>query len=197
MKRLLWIVIFTLLSITSLSAQEVEHLKFKGVPIDGTLDEFVSKLEATGLTFWGKYDGVAILRGTFVGERNCMIIANSLENKDLAWMVAVCLPGRDTWSLLLKDYEGLKSMLEQKYGVATQVIEEFKDDYVARSSTSDFLKLSAVRDGECTYTTLFETELGNIELLLMHNELMGYCAVLRYYDLTNSQSALSSAIDDL
>ena len=28
--------------------QELEHLTFKGVPIDGTIDEFVEKLKAFG-----------------------------------------------------------------------------------------------------------------------------------------------------
>jgi hypothetical protein len=46
-------------------AQTSEHLSFKGVPIDGTLNEYVSKMKNSGFTLIGIEDGVAMLKGDF------------------------------------------------------------------------------------------------------------------------------------
>ena len=44
-----------------------EHLTFKGVPIDGTLSEYVAKMKSAGFKYLGEQDGTAILQGDFAG----------------------------------------------------------------------------------------------------------------------------------
>ena len=64
MKKLL-ISLFVILYTTIGQAQE--HLTFKGVPIDGTLDTYVANMKKAGFTFIGENDGIALLRGDFAG----------------------------------------------------------------------------------------------------------------------------------
>jgi len=46
-------------------AQTSEHLTFKGVPIDGTLNEYVAKMKQGGVECSGTKDGIAVLKGDF------------------------------------------------------------------------------------------------------------------------------------
>ena len=45
MKRNLFLLLFAIATLSTFAQTTSEHLTFKGVPIDGTLTEFVSKLK--------------------------------------------------------------------------------------------------------------------------------------------------------
>jgi hypothetical protein len=72
------------------------HLAFKGVPIDGTLEEYVSKMKKSGFTHSGTKDGVAILEGDFASYKSCIVGVSTLKQKNLVSKIAVIFPGRDT-----------------------------------------------------------------------------------------------------
>lgn len=57
MKRIIATLLFLMVLISSSFAQNSEHLKFKGVPIDGTLNEYVSKMKQAGFVLEGTGDG--------------------------------------------------------------------------------------------------------------------------------------------
>lgn len=61
------IIITAIVALTTIMSfaqtQSSDHLTFKGVPIDGTLNEDVSKMKQNGFTFVGTEDGIATLRG--------------------------------------------------------------------------------------------------------------------------------------
>ena len=63
-------------------AQTSEHLSFKGVPIDGTLNVYVSKMEKGGFTLIGTEDGVAMLKGDFAAYKGCIIEVATLKQKE-------------------------------------------------------------------------------------------------------------------
>lgn len=68
--------------------QGVSHLEFKGIPIDGNLQEFVSKMKLEG--FYSKMynnEGV-IMQGDFVGENSHVFIYSTTEEK-VVWKVSV------------------------------------------------------------------------------------------------------------
>ena len=48
MKRNLFLLLFAIATLSTFAQTTSEHLTFKGVPIDGTLTEFVSKLKQKG-----------------------------------------------------------------------------------------------------------------------------------------------------
>ncbi|MCS2563584.1 hypothetical protein NXY46_21465 [Bacteroides ovatus] len=59
-------------------------MTFKGVPINGTLNEFVSKLKQKGLAHIGTEEGIAMLKGDFAAYKNCTIAAVSLKQKEFS-----------------------------------------------------------------------------------------------------------------
>jgi len=64
-------------------AQTSEHLSFKGIPIDGTLDQYVSKMKQSGFTNLSTKDGTVLLSGDFAGYKNCIVGVSTLKHNDL------------------------------------------------------------------------------------------------------------------
>ena len=66
--------IFCLFIIASTCAQiksrSNEHMTFKGVPIDGTLNEFVLKMKNSGFTHVGTENRIGMLKGDFAGYKS-------------------------------------------------------------------------------------------------------------------------------
>ena len=91
MKTLNLSIIFVLLVNLSF-AQSTEHLSFKGVPIDGTLDDFVFKMQQNGFTLSQTENGTAFLTGDFAGYKDCSVGVTTLKQKDLVYKIAVIFP---------------------------------------------------------------------------------------------------------
>ena len=186
-------ILATLLSIliaASLFAQDA-HLKFKGVPIDGSLTEFVNKMKSAGFTHIGTQDGMAALQGDFAGYKNCTVAVFTVKPLNIVSMIAVGFNIRDKWSDLESDYNLLKELLTEKYGAPAQVIEKFEG-----KPLDDNDKFFAVQMDECTWTSLFKTESGEIELLI-HSENFESRVVLRYRDKINTEKVRKQALEDL
>ena len=84
MKRLIFLLFFVNTILISLAQDKSEHLSFKGVPIDGTLNEYVAKMKAAGFSYLGTQDGTAILQGEFAGFKNCTCSQHNRCNLSLA-----------------------------------------------------------------------------------------------------------------
>lgn len=78
-------------------AQTSEHLTFKGVPIDGTLSEYVTKMKQSGFNLIKTEDGFAMLEGDFASYKDCKIGVGTLKQKDLVSQIVVFFPECDTW----------------------------------------------------------------------------------------------------
>ena len=102
-------------------------------------------------------------------------------------------PECNVWSSLEQNYNLLKSMLSQKYGVPTEVVEQFQDSPVPETNSSKLHELSMDR---CTWYTLYETPKGDIKLSLQKRD-WDYFVSLMYYDKINTDVVRSSAINDL
>ncbi len=61
MKRILLSLMIAFMSLTSYAQTESPHMTFKGVSIDGTLNDYVQKMKQKGFDYLGSKDGVAIL----------------------------------------------------------------------------------------------------------------------------------------
>ena len=194
MKKLVSIILLLSLMPFSLLSQEEEHLKFKGVPIDGTLKEFTSKLVKTGLKEIGQENGQVMLFGDFAGFRDCMIYATTTPGKDLVYMVAAMLNPTDHWSALQRDYEALNSMLKIKYGEPSEVIEEFQSFSKPKSDSEKILYLKTDR---CNYQTIFDTKKGRIAVKLAHGDKDLCFVIIAYEDGINALRHSNAAIDDL
>jgi len=95
MKNLL-MTLALVLSTLRLVAQTADnqHLMFKGVPIDGTLSEYVEKMKLNGFTLLGSENNGAIFNGEFANYQNCKIGLGNSNNIDLVSTVFVLFPDR-------------------------------------------------------------------------------------------------------
>lgn len=93
MKKILVIMMAIMMYVTSF-AQTTEHMKFKGVPMEGTLQTFTNKLKAKGFTPFGVQDGVSLLKGEFAGYKDCTVVAVA----DKSGMICKVTVGFQRWT---------------------------------------------------------------------------------------------------
>ncbi len=171
-----------------------DHLTFKGIPIDGTLNEFVSKLKKSGFTLIAAEDGIAMLEGDFAAYKDCIVGVATLEQKDLVSKITVIFPEQDTWSALSSNYYSLKELLTEKYGEPLESVEEFQSEI---PPSDDNQKIFEVKIDRCIYYTTYETEKGDIQLSIDHNGFVSSFVRLSYFDKINGKIIRKKAIDDL
>lgn len=194
MKKIITSLIVGLIQMSSFAQiQSSAHLTFKGVLIDGTLNEYVSKMKQNGFTHIGTEDGVAMLKGDFAAYKNCIVGVATLKQKDLVSKITVIFPENDTWSLLSSNYFSLKEMLTEKYGKPSESMEKFQSKY---GPDDDNSKMYEVKMNRCKYYTTYETENGSIQLSIENND-MACCVMLVYHDKINSEIIKAKAKDDL
>lgn len=196
MKAFLTFMIFTLTALTSLAqvqSDNSEHMTFKGVPIDGTLKEYVSKMEEKGFTHIETEDGVATFTGDFAAHKDCLIGVSTLKQKDLVSKVAVLFSEHDTWSSLSSSYFYLRELLTEKYGKPSESLEEFESSYTPEDDNS---KMLALKMNRCKYYTIYEMDKGSIQLSIETDEIVGR-VMLNYFDKINGEIIRAKAIDDL
>ncbi|WP_374507132.1 hypothetical protein [Flavobacterium sp.] len=173
-------------------AQTSEHLTFKGVPIDGTLNQFVTKMTQNGFTNSGTENGKAILNGDFAGYKHCVINVSTLKQKDLVNKIGVLFTKKDTWSTLSENYFELKQLLIEKYGEPSDIIEKF-DSYQPKDEN---LKWIYVLANNCKYISTWQTDKGKIQLSIENNQGSSFVK-LTYSDKINSDIIKANAKDDL
>lgn len=191
---LLFLVFTFTTSFAQSNSDSLGHLTFKGVPIDGTLDGYVSKMKKSGFTHVGTEDGVAMLRGDFAGYKNCIVGVSTLKQKDLVSKVAVIFPAMETWSSLSSDYYLLKELLTEKYGEPAESVEEFDTRSQPRN---DNHRMHEVEFDNCKYHTTYETEKGSIELSIGHDGVLSCFVTLVYRDKINGNILRAKALGDL
>lgn len=177
-------------------AQTSEHLTFKGVPIDGPLNEYVAKMKQGGFECSGTDDGIAVLKGDFAGYKNCYIKVSTLNQIDLVYNIRVTFPDQDTWSSLFANYSDLKQMLTEKYAKPTDVVEIF-DVSPFPPPIDDDEKMLVVKRDKCKYSALWKTNNGEIYLFIDHFGLSSCFVRLIYSDKTNSDIIKEKAKEDL
>lgn len=180
--------------VKSINAQE--HLAFKGVPIDGTLSSFVTKMRAKGFTSMGTAEGVAMLKGDFAAHKSCTILVATMQNRDLVSRIAVIFPDQSQWQYLYGDYAELKKLLTIKYGDPTDCVEDFQcPSYSYPNDDND--RMHNVRMDRCKYYSTFSTQNGEIQLSITHGDYSHCFVKLLYIDKVNNDSVIQDALDDL
>ena len=195
MKRILIAFLFVFSCIGAMAQNANEHLKFMGIPINGTLESFTQKLVAKGLKREHAWDNALLLKGTFAGKSGSGVCVMRVPSRNIVYKVVVCLPSKDTWEWLENDYKEFKEMLTTKYGEPYKCSESFKEGtYVG----SDYLKISALKGGECEYYSAWGSTEGMILLEIFNADgSSDSCVRLTYIDLINGKLADSSKQDDL
>lgn len=197
MRVFLALLIFTTSTLTTFSQDlrdTSKHLTFKGVPIDGTLDEFVLKMKKSGFEHKGTEKGYAFFQGDFASYKGCSVVVSTLKARDLVSKIIVLFQNHETWSGLSGDYFNLKSLLTEKYGKPSEVIENFQSSI---GKDDDKFKMFEVGSDRCKYKATFETEKGTIQLSIDHEGLSKCFVRLAYLDKINGETIKKQALDDL
>ena len=185
MKKLLLTLLICLFSLTALAQ---EHLKFKGVPINGSLSSFVSAMKAKGLTISpldSKYDST-IMDGDFAGMSDCQFIIIATKNNVPAKVIVVG-PAVKSWYSLKGDYKKLKESLTAKYpNAVVKSYEFFMDPYY----DGDGYELSAISLEKCIYCTYYTMPEGSITLELSGTSSSNCFIRLVYEDEINFQKRM-------
>ena len=169
-------------------------MNFKGVPIDGTLNDYVLKMKQSGFSLARTENGTALLEGDFAGYKDCFIGVATLEQKDLVNKITVIFPEWDTWSSLSSNYYNLKELLTEKYGEPSEIVEKF-DTYSKPNDDGD--RMHAVKFDNCKYYTTYETGKGSIQLSIDHESVSSCYVRLSYFDNKNSEIIREKAKGDL
>lgn len=190
MKRLV-LILFVLFSI-GVNAQQESHLEFKGIPITGTLDNMLNKLQERGYELVYEEENAAALEGNFANE-NCKLHVYGTPKTKVVYRIVVVFGTQDNWWSLKSDYKKLKEQISAKYNIRPDAKERFFDPYYE----GDGYELQALRKGKCLYLSTFDVDNGTIHILLSDKQ-----SVYLYYtdaigDNLNEQEENQSSYDDL
>ncbi len=198
MKKLL-LTLMCLFAVCASFAQNAEptsteqHLKFKGIPIDGTPSEFGSKLQNAGFSYSYKDEGTYYYNGSFAGYDNCKIIVKSAGN--LVYEVVAIFPKDYSWAHLHNKYSSLKEMLTSKYGTP-ECKEVFENTPSYVNINDDNNKYREVGYNRCNYYSVFTSLIDGMGTIVMEIK-SAHCVGIHYIDFYNEQKKKSSAINDL
>ncbi|WP_207788181.1 hypothetical protein [Flavobacterium lotistagni] len=196
MKTKIILSLLLLLNCMSFTYSQTEHLVFKSVPIDGTLDDYISKMELEGFRHLQTEDGTAILNGDFAGYKDCFVGVSTLKQKDLVHKIVVIFPEKETWSTLSANYIDLKEMLTEKYGKASETIEKF-DGPTYSQPRDDNDRMYKVKFDKCKYHSIWNTDRGEIQLSIEHDGVTKCFVRLAYFDKVNTNIIKAKAKRDL
>ena len=190
MKKVLIMTAAVFLSISALA--QTEHLKFKGIPIDGEYKAFAQKLVQKGFRqVESTADGI-VLTGNFMATPGVMVLVYPDPTSKKVSTVSAMIEARDNWPTIEGKYYDIVDTYKEKYGEPTQHVEEFTVDV----HNDDFFRKNALHDGQCNYKTLWEIEGGRIVLSLAYFQLR-YYVICSYVDEQNVKALRQTIIDDI
>lgn len=196
MKKLVLIIVMSCISISAFCQNT--HLSFKGVPIDGTLTEYVNKMKTAGFTHVGTEDGIALMQGDFAGYKNCTIGVQTLKPRNLVHEITVVFPSQEKWSNLENDYIKIKEMLTTKYGAPSLSNEEFVKTPSWQDLNDDEDRMEELKEDRCEYYSIFTLNNGRITLQLRYTGYPYYAHIqLWYTDKVNEAVIEADAMNDL
>ncbi len=177
MKRLLSL--FTII-MTCASVSMAAHLEFMGIPINGSISHFQSKLIANGL----KYDkqmseelpkGLRAFTGQFAGEEpdNIVVKYNTKNNIVANVLVFFIYDDKDD---------------------AIDILEQFEELYDAKYPQANAQEGT---DENGNRIVMYEFEEGVIGLSIEENDDDTYSAIISYIDYANHETLQNNIMDDL
>ncbi len=167
------------------------HMTFKGVEIDGSIQDFANNLTAKDFKVISIEKDNAMLAGTFTGQ-DVLVAVYTTPNSKKVYRVAVMYQTGSTWTLIYSQYANLKDMLTQKYGEPAQVKEEFKEGHFRAGD-----ELYALHMDKLVYQSAFGANEGVVTLTIAHEQSLGDFILVAYEDSMNAQIAQREMIDEL
>lgn len=194
MKKILLTLLVAFLALPVFSQ---EHLKFKGIPMDGNVNGFISKLKAAGFKEpLADTQGSIILEGDFAGMADCMVLIMTTADKTPC-KILVNSALLDSWASLKYQYNKLKQALAEKYTLSGDPAELFIPPY----KEGDGSEMYALHTNNVIYCCFFDAPGGSVTLEIRSYEQNSRRGIilLTYEDDINFakyQSELKKSISD-
>lgn len=139
------------------------HLTFKGIEIDGSLDDFYNKLKKEIPDLDGViFDTGGLLKGTFAGKRGCTIILRA-NTENTVMNVGVTFPAKDSWNLLKDEYDDLCLNLKLKYGEPAATLNKYEPPF----KEGDGRELQGLLQQKVSLAQFFLVDNGYIQVSLI------------------------------
>ena len=201
MKRILF-VLALMISATAMMAK-MQHFSFKGIPIDGTLNEYTNNLLRTGCTRIGEMQpGMSVLQGEVAGFKNCIIYVRTPQSYDRVCKVYVKLTENKEHNQLAEDFSIVKNLLDEKYGTpkyynGCDYNTDKSDDVVYDHKQTRMMGVTIGSILTRCYT--YSTDLGCIRLFYSNNREYegGAFLLLEYVDYNNTKFVRKAVIGEL
>lgn len=203
MKKLIMLWLFTIISIVGLAQNTTKHLKYMGIPINGTITQFQAKLIAKGcvhdkLTSNSLGVGCRAFKGNFIGNKVTIFVYYD-ENTKVVYRVKSVI-SKISENIADQKYEYIKNMLLQKYGMTYS-------NYGEQTGKESF---SILVEGKLLNPKMDLTSLplssngfkGNIDLFIAKDETFlsypfDYNLHIDYYDAINYEKHLNRDLEDI
>lgn len=144
----------------------MEHLTFKGIPIDGTLEDFKEKLVKIG------YETInQSLKGRFANQ-DAEVFLPTTSKTGIVHQVIVVLNGSDNFPLLDAKYQNIVLLFTKKYGSCESENRYFETPYYE----GDGYEIQAIRNNKCQITTRWKLAEGEIRIIIYND-----CSILVGY----------------
>lgn len=179
MKKILSLLILAMaFAVTSHAA---DHETLLGVPLNGTLSQFASKMSAKGVRTVERESTVYTLDGSYSGYSGCEFYVFPNENTGQVYKVDIYLPKRTTWSSIKNDYN---KMVRQFAGNSNYRFDEEKAEFDSPYREGDGDEVAAIKAEKCNYFTDYISSTGMVRVSI--SKFMQ--VKIAYYDFANFPS---------
>ncbi len=156
---------------------DTPHMAFKGIPIDGNINDFAQELAKQGYTLSEKERTRIVLNGEFLSVQECTITITGTDKSIIPWKIGIFFPEESFWKILKDKYFELKEQFTTKYGEGKS-----SESFVKPYKDGDRCEMQAVLFGKCRFSTLWVTETGTVSLWITSNAQV----CIEYKDAQNS-----------
>ncbi len=189
MKKLLTLILFLAIAATAFS-QSVSHMKFMGIPINGTITQFQAKLTAKGCSYDKRTSayissGVRAFKGNIVGNKATIFVYYNPKTK-IVYRVKAVISNLTSSTASLK-YDEIKELLSIKYALLHTGSNDYGESTAFKATPDDD-----------------EYEIiGEVDLFITKNDAewinypYNYNVHIDYYDLLNSTKNDAQQLEDL
>lgn len=200
----------------------LEHMTFKGIPIEGKVEDMVQALRIAGCTYSGasrltvengEEVRIDILRGSLIGyDAVYMTLMSTMNSPNYVFQCSAAFPtpsrlrNSEKWDYMLDTYNKVCQKLSMKYGTPSEVNHNNpgRGEFLTSESTAKFF---ALRRGECKWRDVWKTDLGAVYLEIDYQGEFApddnspaekqYGVVLTYVDVKSKNRAYSSVLEEL
>lgn len=164
------IFILMLFAVMAIGVQAQEHLKFQGIPIDGTFSQFEAKLNAKGWVYDYESEDARVYDGVFGGMNGWLYLHRTPKSKKI-YSVSFCA-----------EYVNSKSSAQEQCRLHKEALRRTYPDAHEWEPESGGVQ--------------FDLDNGMISCKIIGNDLIGYASLIQYVDDINSQKYLSERDSD-